>query len=150
PLRLIENSIVGPVIAMASFICSVGNIPLASWLWSNGIGFGGVVSFIYADLIIIPILMIYRKYYGGKAAAYIAAVLFVSMVLSGLVVHGIFSAVHLIPHGPRPPGVMETAHFAWGFTTWLDLAALAAAGWFFIPRPAKSEVRQIPGHGMER
>src|ERR1700749_1720449 len=63
--RLIENAIVGPVIAVASFVCSIGNIPLASLLWSGGISFGGVISFIYADLIIIPLILIYRKYYGA-------------------------------------------------------------------------------------
>lgn len=122
-LRLIENALVGPLIAMASFVCSVGNLPLASWLWSSGIGFGGVVSFIYADLIIVPIILIYRKYYGGKAAAYITAVLFASMVTAGIVVDLLFSALGLIPQGPRPPSVMATAHFAWNYTTWLDIAA---------------------------
>ena len=68
PLRLIENALVGPLIAVASFVCSVGNIPLASLLWSNGISFGGVISFIYADLIVIPLILIYVKYYGARAA----------------------------------------------------------------------------------
>jgi hypothetical protein len=85
--RLVENAIVGPLIAVASFVCSIGNIPLASLLWSSGISFGGVISFIYADLIIIPFILIYRKYYGGKAALYITAVLFVSMVSAGDRVH---------------------------------------------------------------
>jgi uncharacterized membrane protein YraQ (UPF0718 family) len=76
PIRLVENAFVGVLIAMASFVCSVGNLPLAALLWSGGISFGGVISFIYADLVIIPLLIIYRKYYGMKAAAYITAVLF--------------------------------------------------------------------------
>ena len=71
PVRLIENAVVGPLIAAASFVCSVGNIPLASVLWSGGISFGGVVSFIFADLIVLPLVFIYRKYYGFRAAAYI-------------------------------------------------------------------------------
>ena len=134
-LRLIENAIVGPLVAMASFVCSVGNIPLASWLWSKGISFGGVVSFVFADLIILPIIAIYRKYYGGRAAAYITTVLFASMVISGALVDLLFSALKLIPRGPRPPSPMLMAHFAWNYTTWLDLAAcLVAAGLFLALR----------------
>jgi uncharacterized protein len=131
-LRLIQNAVVGPLIAMASFVCSVGNIPLASWLWAKGISFGGVASFIFADLIVVPIILIYRKYYGGRAAAYISAVMFASMVISGIAVDLIFSALGLIPSGPRPPSAMEMAHFAWNATTWLDLAALVVAGWFLL------------------
>lgn len=132
--RLLENAVVGPLIAMASFVCSVGNIPLAGWLWSTGISFGGVVSFVYADLIIVPILLIYRKYYGGRAALYISAVMFASMVIAGVVVDLLFSAAGLIPHGPRPPSPMLTAHFAWNYTAWLNLAALPIAGLLFAAR----------------
>src|SRR5205823_7048614 len=78
-LRLIENAAVGPIIAVLSFVCSVGNIPLASLLWSNGISFGGVIAFIYADLIVIPIILIYWKYFGGRAAIYITLILYSSM-----------------------------------------------------------------------
>jgi uncharacterized membrane protein YraQ (UPF0718 family) len=131
-LRLVENAVVGPLIAMASFVCSVGNIPLASWLWSNGISFGGVVSFIYADLVILPIILIYRKYYGGKAAVYISAVLFASMVIAGIAVDLLFSALGLIPQGPRPPSAMLMADFAWNYTTWLNIAALLIAGWVYF------------------
>ena len=81
-LRLIENAAVGPIVALASFVCSVGNIPLASLLWANGISFGGVISFIYGDLIVIPIILIYRKYFGGRAALYITIVLYLSMVVA--------------------------------------------------------------------
>jgi uncharacterized membrane protein YraQ (UPF0718 family) len=131
-LRLVENAVVGPLIAMASFVCSVGNIPLASWLWSNGISFGGVVSFIYADLVILPIILIYRKYYGGKAALYISVVLFASMVVAGIAVDLLFSTFGLIPQGPRPPSAMLTAHLAWNYTAWLNFAALPIAGWCFL------------------
>ena len=135
PIRLVENAIVGPLIAMASFVCSVGNIPLASWLWSNGISFGGVVSFIYGDLIILPIILIYRRYYGGKAALYITAVLFASMVIAGITVDLLFSEFGLIPEGPRPVSIMLMAHFAWNYTTWLNIPALLIAGWFYHTRP---------------
>jgi len=96
-VRLIENALVGPIIAMISFVRSVGNIPLASLLWSHGIGFGGVISFIYADLIVIPIITIYAKYYGARGAAWITRIFYVSMVLAGIIVDLIFSALGLIP-----------------------------------------------------
>ena len=127
-VRLIENAIVGPLIAVASFVCSIGNIPLASLLWSSGISFGGVISFIYADLIIIPLILIYRKYYGAKAAVYITAVLFVSMVSAGIIVDLLFGAFGLIP-GVRPPSAIAEASFQWNYTTWLDFAAILLSGW---------------------
>jgi uncharacterized membrane protein YraQ (UPF0718 family) len=128
-VRLIENAVVGPLIAVASFVCSIGNIPLASLLWSSGIGFGGVISFIYADLIIIPLILIYRKYYGAKAALYITAVLFISMVSAGIIVDLLFGALGLIP-AVRPPSAIAAASFQWNYTTWLDFAAILLSGWF--------------------
>ena len=97
PLRLIENAVLGPLIAVVSFVCSVGNIPLAAVLWSGGLSFGGVIAFILADLIVLPIVAIYRKYYGGAFAARIVALMFVTMVAAALVIDGIFSAAGLIP-----------------------------------------------------
>ncbi|HET6871062.1 MAG TPA: permease [Solirubrobacteraceae bacterium] len=102
PLPTIENVIVGPIIAVISFVCSVGNVPLAAVLWSGGISFAGVLSFLFADLIVIPILLIYRKYYGVKFTVRITALMFVTMVMAALIVNGIFSALGLIPTGPRP------------------------------------------------
>ena len=128
-LQSIENIIVGPLIAMASFVCSIGNIPLASLLWSGGISFGGVISFIYADLIVIPLLLIYRKYYGVRAAWRITFILFLSMICAGLVVDLIFNALHLVPQGSRPPNAIAMATFSWNYTTWLNLAAIALAAW---------------------
>ena len=126
-LRLAENVVVGPLIAVLSFVCSIGNIPLASILWSGGISFGGVIAFIYADLIIVPLILVYGKYYGRRAAIYIALVLFASMVSAGLVVDVLFGALHLIPTGPRPASAISQAHFAWDYTSWLDILALAVA-----------------------
>ena len=97
PLRLAENVLVGPLIAMLSFVCSVGNIPLAAVLWSGGIGFAGVIAFIFADLIVLPIVAIYRKYYGTAFALRIVALMLVTMVLAALAVDGLFSATGLIP-----------------------------------------------------
>ena len=125
PLRLVENAVLGVVIAAVSCVCSVGNLPLAAGLWSSGISFGGVISFIYADLVILPLLLIYRKYYGLKPAAAIAGVLAASMVLAGIVVDLLFSALGLVPAGPRPPSPIDTTGFAWNYTTWLDFVALA-------------------------
>jgi uncharacterized membrane protein YraQ (UPF0718 family) len=97
PLKLLENVVVGPLIAVLSFVCSVGNVPLAAVLWSGGIGFGGVVAFIFADLIVLPIVLIYRKYYGGAFALRITALMFVAIVLAALAVDGVFSLAGLIP-----------------------------------------------------
>jgi uncharacterized protein len=102
PLPTLENVIIGPVIAVISFVCSVGNVPLAAVLWSGGISFAGVLAFLYADLIVIPILLIYRKYYGTRFTVRIAALMFVTMVIAAVIVDGIFSALGLIPTGPRP------------------------------------------------
>ena len=102
PLPTIENVIVGPIIAVLSFVCSVGNVPLAAVLWSGGISFAGVLAFLFADLIVIPILSVYRKYYGTTFAVRITGLMFVTMVIAALVVDAIFSALGLIPTGPRP------------------------------------------------
>src|SRR5205814_9017608 len=84
------------------FVCSVGNVPLAAVLWSGGISFAGVLAFLFADLIVVPILLIYRKYYGTKFTVRITALMFITMVIAALIVDGIFSALGLIPTGPRP------------------------------------------------
>jgi uncharacterized protein len=97
PVTTIENVIVGPLIAVLSFVCSVGNVPLAAVLWSGGISFAGVLAFIFADLIVLPIVIAYRKYYGTSFALRITALMFVTMVIAALVVDGIFSALDLIP-----------------------------------------------------
>jgi uncharacterized membrane protein YraQ (UPF0718 family) len=117
--------IVGPVVAVVSFVCSIGNVPLAAVLWNGGISFGGVVSFIFADLIILPILNIYRKYYGWRMAAFITVTFYATMVLAGYAVELIFGVARLIPTH-RDARVIEP-HLAWNYTTWLNLAFLALA-----------------------
>jgi uncharacterized membrane protein YraQ (UPF0718 family)/YHS domain-containing protein len=102
PLPAIENVLIGPIIAIISFVCSVGNVPLAAVLWSGGISFGGVLAFLFADLIVLPILLIYRKYYGARFTIRITALMFLTIVIAALIVDGIFSALGLIPTGPRP------------------------------------------------
>lgn len=128
-LRVIENAAVGPIIGIASWVCSCANIPLASLLWSNGISFGGVISFIYADLIVIPIILIYRKYFGGRAALYITLIFYVSMVIAGLIVDLVFKTAGLVPHWTHAHGQMEHGMVGWNYTTWLNLIAIAVGGW---------------------
>ncbi len=101
-LRTLENVIVGPVIAILSFVCSVGNVPLAAVLWSGGISFGGVVAFLFADLIVIPIVLAYRKYYGTEFALRITALMFITIVVTAVVVDGLFGVLGLVPTVPRP------------------------------------------------
>jgi uncharacterized protein len=101
-LRTLENVVVGPLIAVLSFVCSVGNVPLAAVLWSGGIGFGGVVAFLFADLIVLPIVLAYRKYYGTAFALRITALMLVTIIVAALIVDGIFGLVGLVPTGPRP------------------------------------------------
>src|SRR3954453_2304159 len=101
-INTLENVVVGPLIAVLSFVCSVGNVPLAAVLWSGGISFAGVLAFLFADLIVLPILAIYRKYYGWAFTARITALMFVTMVAAALLVDAAFSALGLIPGGARP------------------------------------------------
>jgi uncharacterized membrane protein YraQ (UPF0718 family) len=101
-LGALENVIVGPLIAILSFVCSVGNVPLAAVLWSGGISFAGVLAFLFADLIVLPIIAIYRKYYGTAYTVRIVALMFVTMAIAALVVNGLFSLAGLVPTGPRP------------------------------------------------
>src|SRR3954470_9838634 len=98
----IENVVVGPLIAVLSFVCSVGNVPLAAVLWSGGISFAGVLAFLFADLIVLPILAIYRKYYGWAFTVRITALMLVTMMAAALLVDALFSGLGLIPDGPRP------------------------------------------------
>ena len=102
PLPAIENAIVGPIVAVLSFVCSVGNVPVAAVLWSGGISFAGVLSFLFADLIVLPIVAIYRRYYGGGFALRITGLMFVTMVVAALAVAGLFTALGIAPTGARP------------------------------------------------
>jgi len=101
-VRAVWGAVIGPVIAMLTFVCSVGNIPLAAVLWSGGISFAGVVAFIFGDLVILPIVAIYRKYYGGAFTVRLVALLLVAMVVAALIVQALFGGLGLIPSGARP------------------------------------------------
>ena len=122
-LRSLENAAVGPLIAVASFVCSVGNIPLASLLWANGISFGGVIAFIYGDLIVVPIILIYFKYYGARAATRITLILYAAMVIAGVIVDLAFNVADLLPRGAREASAMEHASVQWNYTAWLNVLA---------------------------
>jgi uncharacterized membrane protein YraQ (UPF0718 family) len=117
--------IIGPLVAVISFVCSVGNVPLAAVLWNGGISFGGVIAFIFGDLIIAPILNIYRKYYGLKMAAFLAVVLYVTMVLAGLAVELLFQAFGIVP--TERNAKVEMASVTWNYTTYLNIVFLALA-----------------------
>ena len=117
--------VVGPAVAVVSFVCSVGNIPLAAVLWNGGISFGGVIAFIYADLLVLPIIDIYRKYYGWKVTGLIVGVFYVAMVLAALLVEFLFQALGLIP-SQRSVQIVETS-ISFNYTTVLNLIFLAIA-----------------------
>jgi YHS domain-containing protein len=118
----IENAIVGPFIALISFVCSIGNVPLAAALWKGGISFGGVISFIFADLIALPLVLIYRKFYGTRLALRMLAVFWAVMAAAGLLTELIFSGAGLIP--ARRPIQIVPEHLTWNYTTVLNIVFL--------------------------
>ena len=124
-LSALWGPIVGPVVAIVSFVCSIGNVPLAAVLWNGGISFGGVVAFIFADLLILPILNIYRKYYGTKMMLTLLGTFYAAMVTAGYVVELLFGAAGFIP-SQRNATVME-AGISWNYTSWLNIAFLVLA-----------------------
>jgi uncharacterized protein len=124
-LAKVWGPLVGPVVAVVSFVCSIGNVPLAAVLWNGGISFGGVIAFIFADLIVLPILDIYRRYYGWKMAGFLLATFYAAMVAAGLLVELLFGAVGLVPT-QRAAKVVE-ASVTWNYTTVLNLVFLAPA-----------------------
>lgn len=129
-LSVIWGPLIGPLVAVISFVCSIGNVPLAAVLWNGGISFGGVISFIFADLIIIPIILIYRKYYGTKMTLRITGIFYLVMVLAGYIVELIFTPLGLVPT-ERNAKVVE-ASISWNYTTFLNIAFLILAAVFFL------------------
>jgi uncharacterized membrane protein YraQ (UPF0718 family) len=143
---LIWGPIIGPVVAILSFVCSIGNVPLAAVLWNGGISFGGVISFLYADLLIIPILNIYRKYYGAKMTLVLLAVFYSAMVLAGYAVEIVFGVFGLIPT-ERAATVLE-ASIAWNYTTVLNIVFLALAAllvWRFFSTGGREMLSMMGG-----
>jgi uncharacterized membrane protein YraQ (UPF0718 family)/YHS domain-containing protein len=121
----IENALVGPLIAVISWVCSVGNVPLAAALWSGGISFGGVIAFIFADLIAMPLILIYRKFYGTKLTMRLVALFYVTMAIGGLLTEGIFSLFGGIPK--QGAISIKQAHFEWNYTTYLNFVFIIVA-----------------------
>ncbi len=121
----IWGPLVGPLVSVLSFVCSIGNVPLAAVLWKGGISFGGVVAFIFADLIILPILAIYRKYYGTSMALFLFGTFYASMVLAGYAVELIFGGLGLIPS--RASATIPSQGVSWDYTTWLNIVFLLLA-----------------------
>ncbi|GAA2502626.1 hypothetical protein GCM10009858_45970 [Terrabacter carboxydivorans] len=126
----VENVIVGPVLAFLSFVCSVGNVPLGAALWKGGISFGGVVAFIFADLLALPLVLIYRKFYGTRLAVRLSLVFWAVMSVAGLITEGLFRLLSLIP-GHRPKASIATIHLGWNYTTVLNVVALVAFGYLY-------------------
>jgi len=143
---------IGPLVAVVTFVCSVGNVPMAAVLWNGGISFGGVLSFLFADLIIVPLLNIYRKYYGGKIAVILFFVFYAAMALAALAVEGIFSALHWIP-SHRSAMIMEES-IRWNYTSVLNIAFLLLSALMLVrflktggPAMLK-EMDEVPAEGQ--
>jgi uncharacterized membrane protein YraQ (UPF0718 family) len=139
--------LLGPLLAMVSFVCSIGNIPLAGVLWNGGISFGGVVSFIFADLLIVPILLIYRKYYGTTMTVRIVAVFYAAMAGAGYVVELVFAPLGLVP-STRNARVTDIG-ISWNYTTWLNMVFLVVAAalvWRFVRSGGLPMLRMMNGH----
>jgi uncharacterized membrane protein YraQ (UPF0718 family) len=136
--------IVGPLISLLSFVCSVGNVPLAAVLWNGGISFGGVISFIFADLIILPIINIHRKYYGGRMSIYLLVVSYLAMAAAGLLIELLFRALGIVPAHFHVT-VLESRP-SWNLTTFLDLGFLAlivVLGWRFLTTGGLDHLRAM-------
>ena len=129
----LENVVVGPFIAIISFVCSVGNVPLGAALWHGGISFGGVVSFVFADLITLPLLLVYRRYYGGRLTLKLLALFWTVMSAAGLATQYLFRALSIVP--TKHPAVVAPTSFHWNYTTYLNFAFLAVlAGLWWLAR----------------
>jgi uncharacterized protein len=143
-LARIEGPLVGPLVAIISFVCSVGNVPLAAVLWRGGISFGGVIAFIFADLIVLPVLDIYRKYYGGRVALYILIAFYVTMALAGYLVELLFSVLGIIPTNRNISAITQGP--TWDYTTVLNIIFLCIAGvlvWRFLRTGGPAMLRMM-------
>jgi uncharacterized membrane protein YraQ (UPF0718 family) len=147
-LAKLWGPLVGPVVAILSFVCSVGNVPLAAVLWNGGISFGGVVAFLFADLIVLPILDIYRKYYGLKISVFLLVIFYASMSMAALAVEFVFGALHLIPQQHTVPIMVESIR--WNYTTFLNIIFLMLAGVLvisFLRTGGPEMLRMMSGSG---
>jgi uncharacterized protein len=130
-VRAPANARLGPLVAVITFVCSIGNVPMAAVLWGAGVSFGGVLAFLYADLIVIPLLDVYRRYYGWKMAAYIGGIFYITMAAAALLMDGAFNLLGWIP--PQKTDIhAEMTHFALDYTFWLNLVFLALGIALFV------------------
>jgi uncharacterized protein len=148
-LKTLENVIAGPIIAILSFVCSVGNVPLAAVLWSGGISFAGVIAFIFADLIVLPIIVAYAKYYGRAYALRITALMFVTIVLSALLIDGIFSLAGLIPD-TRPSRSDIFGSVELDYKLVLNVFALAVFAALFVLTARRGATDPVCGMRVDR
>ena len=144
------GAVIGPAIAVVSFVCSVGNVPLAAVLWSGGISFSGVIAFIFADLIVLPIIAIYIKYYGRPFALRISGLMFVTMVVAALVIDGLFSALGLIPGGARPTRADIFSTITVNYKLFLNLAGFAIFGALFWLTAHRGTTDPVCGMKVDR
>ncbi len=150
-LAKVIGPLVGPLVAIFTFVCSVGNVPLAAVLWNAGSSFGGVIAFLFADLIVLPILNIYRRYYGWRMALFLLVAYYVAMSVSAYVVELGFDLLHLTPVTRHAGGGAMRMGFAWDYTTWLNLALLAPAAvlvWRFLTTGGPEMLKMMDGPGV--
>jgi uncharacterized protein len=146
-LAKIWGPLIGPLVAVASSVCSIGNVPLAAVLWNGGISFGGVVAFIFADLIIVPILVIYRKYYGARMAWFLAGTFYLTMVIAGYLIEVLFGVLRLIPTGARNAQVGMDG-ISWNYTSVLNIVFLLLAAvllWRFFSTGGRAMLSMMGG-----
>jgi hypothetical protein len=145
----VVGPLIGPAVAVISFVCSIGNVPLAAVLWNGGISFGGVVAFLFADLIVLPILDIYRKYYGARVAALLFVLFYAAMAAAGYIVELLFSSLGIVPGTRRVQILQESV--SWNYTTVLNIAALALSAvlvWRFLHTGGPGMLRMMEADGV--
>jgi uncharacterized protein len=140
----IVGPLIGPIVAIVSFVCSVGNVPLAAVLWNGGISFGGVIAFLFSDLIVLPILDIYRRYYGPKIALLLLGVSYAAMAGAAYVIEVVFGIAGLVPQ--QRSAQIVVAHITWNYTTWLNIVFFGLAAllvWRFVRTGGPAMLRMM-------
>ena len=146
-IQVPANALLGPLVAVISFVCSIGNVPMAAVLWGSGVSFGGVLAFLYADLIVLPLLDVYRRYYGWRMAAYIFAVFYATMALSAMLMDVAFTALGWVPARNASALHSQMEHFAIDYTFWLNIVAIIVALALFRLARSQPMHAQCEHHG---
>lgn len=131
-LAVAENAVMGVAVAVISFVGSIGNVPFAVALWTGGVSFAGVIAFVYSDLITIPVLNVYRKYYGWRVMLYIFAIFFVTMATSGFLMEELFALLDIIPNVVAGQSATEQEYFSLDYTFWLNLLAVGLSAFLYV------------------